>query len=78
MTDEWPKTWNEIYHNDDVDNHSGRVRVMKQYANFCDAIRTYDGTLYANVDSDEEGDNRDLWLPFGLYIERLMEEQGER
>jgi hypothetical protein len=70
MSDEWPKPWSEIKEPTEADNAilSDDLGTWMEYPG---GMRGYRGTLHINVDAGHDtDDNRDLWLPFGVYLQR--------
>jgi hypothetical protein len=68
MTDEWPKTWNEI-----TPDQNGSGMMMSARYSWTDLgpLRLYDGTAYINARGGVETDkNPDEWLPLGVYLDR--------
>lgn len=66
--EEWPKPWSEIKPPVDDQIH---FHVASGHMQFMDGMRGFEGTLYVSVDvGDDTEENRDLWMPFRLYIER--------
>jgi hypothetical protein len=64
----WPKKWSEIEGKERPEYDDGYWKVgLELHAG---VVRTYEGTLYINADSGHETDNnRDQWLPLGVYLE---------
>lgn len=76
---EWPKPWSDIKPWPGAGESRTIMNLGEFHMEFTDGLRGYDGTLYASVDLGSETDeNRDLWLPFDLYINRLVHTGTDR
>jgi len=67
MTDEWPKPWGEIKPEPEGDKVI--INAATQYVDIS-PVRCYQDTVYINAGGGEptDDDNRDLWLPLGVYL----------
>ena len=64
----WPAPWGEITEPENTDGVHVR-ELGHSYMQYQEGMRGYDGTLYVSVDVGSETDeNRDLWMPFDVYI----------
>lgn len=69
MTSEWPKEWSEIEGEERPKCGDSYWQVGAEL--HAGVVRTHEGTLYINADSGHVTDeNRDLWLPLGVYLQQ--------
>jgi len=71
---EWPKPWDEITGISEQTTEPDAKYFASGFGpSWMDMgpLRIYDETVYINADGGHETDeNRDRWMPFGVYIEQ--------